>query len=86
MEGYVLFRKDRLARWGGGVALYVREQLECIELHLGESDVAVESLWVRIKRQAGKGDTVVGEYYRPPDQDEEADEAFQKQLDVASRS
>ena len=86
MEGYVLFRKDRLARRGGGVALYVREQLECIELHLGEGDVAVESLWVRIKGQAGMGDTVVGVYYRPPDQEEEVDEAFHKQLKVASQS
>ena len=29
----VLFRKDSLARHGNGVALYVRVQLECIELH-----------------------------------------------------
>jgi len=36
MEGYVLFRKERLGKGSGGVALYVREQLECIELHLGE--------------------------------------------------
>jgi len=35
MDGYVLFRKDRLARQGGGVALCVRKQLECIELYLG---------------------------------------------------
>lgn len=26
MDGYVLFRTDRLLRQGGGVALYVREQ------------------------------------------------------------
>ena len=38
MNGYVLFGKGRLARWGGGVALYAREHLECIELHLGEGD------------------------------------------------
>lgn len=82
----MFFRKDQLARRGGGVALYVREQLECIELHLGESDVEVESLWVRIKGQAGKGDTVVGVYYRPPDQEEEVDEAFHKQLEVAAHS
>jgi len=31
---------------------------------------------VRIKGQAGMGDTVVGVYYRPPNQDEEVDEAF----------
>ena len=34
MGGYTLFRKDRPIRRGGGVALYVREQLECIELCL----------------------------------------------------
>ncbi|GAB0206587.1 hypothetical protein GRJ2_003124300 [Grus japonensis] len=32
------------------------------------------------------GDTVVGVYYRPPDQEEEVDEAFCRQLIVASRS
>jgi len=34
-DGYRLFRKDRPTRRGGGVALYVREQLECIELCQG---------------------------------------------------
>lgn len=60
MEGYVLFRKDSLGKWGGGDALYVREQLECTQLHLGDSEEGVESLWVRIKEWAGMGDTVVG--------------------------
>ena len=32
------------------------------------------------------GDTVVGVYYRPPDQEEEVDEAFYRQLEVASQS
>lgn len=36
MEGYVFFREDGLKKQGGGVSLYVREQLECIELYLGE--------------------------------------------------
>lgn len=38
MDGYVSFRKDRSGKQGGGVALYVREQLECIELHLEVND------------------------------------------------
>ena len=38
---------------------------------------------MRIKRQAGMGDVVVGVYYRPPDQEEEVDEAFHKQLEAA---
>ncbi|PKU46621.1 rna-directed dna polymerase from mobile element jockey- hypothetical protein [Limosa lapponica baueri] len=46
----------------------------------------VDSLWVRIKGQAKMRETVVGVYYRPPDQDGEADEAFYSQLKVASQS
>jgi len=38
IDGYRLFRKDRPTRRGGGVALYVREQLECIELCLGANE------------------------------------------------
>ena len=38
MGGYTLFRKDRPTWRGDGVALYVREQLECIELCLGTDE------------------------------------------------
>jgi len=38
MDGYRLFRKDRPTRRGGGVAPYVREQLECTELCLGADE------------------------------------------------
>ena len=36
------------------------EQLEHIELHLGEGKERVENLWVRIMWRACMGDTVVG--------------------------
>ena len=46
-----------------------------------------KTLWVRIKGQANMGGTVMGvHYYRPPDQEEEVNEAFYRQLEVASRS
>jgi len=86
MDGYRLFRKDRPTRRGGGVALYMREQLECIELGLGANEERVESLWVRNKGQAHMGDITVGVYYRPPDQGEEIDEASYRQLQAASQS
>jgi len=35
MERYGLYRKDRQGIGGEGVALYVNDQLECMELHLG---------------------------------------------------
>ncbi|KAK4824521.1 hypothetical protein QYF61_016101 [Mycteria americana] len=84
MDGYKLFRRDRRGRRGGGVALYVRERLDSLELDDG--DDRVECLWVRIRGKANKADIVVGVCYRPPNQDEETDELFYKQLGEASRS
>ncbi|GAB0184184.1 hypothetical protein GRJ2_000884000 [Grus japonensis] len=66
VDGKVLFRRDRPSRRGGGVALYVREQLECIKLRLG------------VDQEESKA-------YGPPDQEEEVDEAFCRQLEAASR-
>ena len=45
MEGYKPFRKDRQERQGGGVAPYVNDQLECMELCLGMDEEPTESLW-----------------------------------------
>ncbi|KAK4829760.1 hypothetical protein QYF61_006484 [Mycteria americana] len=84
MDGYKLFRRDRRGRRGGGVALYVRDSLDSLELDDG--DDRVECLWVRIRGKANKADIVVGVCYRPPNQDEETDELFYKQLGEASRS
>ncbi|KAK4830603.1 hypothetical protein QYF61_012029 [Mycteria americana] len=82
MDGYKLFRRHRRGRRGGGVALYVRERLDSLELDDG--DDRVECLWVRIRGKANKADIVVGVCYRPPNQDEETDELFYKQLGEAS--
>ncbi|PKU46846.1 nipped-b-like protein [Limosa lapponica baueri] len=35
LDGYKLFRRDRPGRRGGGVALYVRECFDCLELNDG---------------------------------------------------
>ncbi|KAM9600796.1 uncharacterized protein ACIBXB_004039 [Morphnus guianensis] len=78
MDGYKLFRRDRRGRSGGGVALYVREGLDCTELH--DCDDKVECLWVRMRGKADKADIVLGVCYRPPDQVEEMDEVFYKRL------
>ncbi|GAB0179465.1 hypothetical protein GRJ2_000411800 [Grus japonensis] len=86
MEGERLFRKDRQGRQGGGVALYVNDQLECMELCLGMDEELTKSLWVRIKGRAGTGDIIVGACYRPPDQEGRLDEALYRQIGVASPS
>lgn len=58
-----------------GIALYVRKQLECMELSLGMDREPKESLWTRIKERTGKSDMVVDVYYRPSNQEKQVDEA-----------
>ncbi|XP_032304298.1 uncharacterized protein LOC116654245 [Coturnix japonica] len=71
-------------RRDGGVALYVRECFHATEIVTGDNKV--ESLWVKIRGRADKADILVGVCYRPPNQDEETDEVFYKQLAQAARS
>ncbi|GAB0204752.1 hypothetical protein GRJ2_002940800 [Grus japonensis] len=84
MNGYKLFRRDRQGRRGSGVALYVKECFDCLELDDGDN--RVECLWVRIRGKANKADIMVGVCYRPAKQDEEADEILYKQLGEVSQS
>ncbi|GAB0177908.1 hypothetical protein GRJ2_000256100 [Grus japonensis] len=86
MEGYRLFRKDRQGRRGGGIALYISDQLQCMELHLGMEEEPTKSLWVRIKGSTGAGDIIAGVCYRLPDQGDRADEALYRQVGAASHS
>ncbi|KAK4828864.1 hypothetical protein QYF61_000992 [Mycteria americana] len=46
MDGYKHFRRDRQGRRGSGVALYVRECFDCLELDDG--DDRVECLWKQL--------------------------------------
>jgi len=77
MNGYKLFRRDTQGRRGSGSALCVRECFKCLELDDGDN--SVECSWVRIRRKASKADIMVGVCYRPPNQDDKADEIFYKQ-------
>ncbi|GAB0181498.1 hypothetical protein GRJ2_000615100 [Grus japonensis] len=45
-----------------------------------------KSLWVRIKGRAGTGDIIVGVYYRPLDQEHQADDSLCRQIGAASHS
>ncbi|TRZ14383.1 hypothetical protein HGM15179_012724 [Zosterops borbonicus] len=55
---------------------------QCIETN----EDGVECLWVRIKGEANKADIVLGVCYRPPNQEEEVDNLFYKQLENVSGS
>ncbi|GAB0207710.1 hypothetical protein GRJ2_003236700 [Grus japonensis] len=56
------------------------------QAELDDGDERVECLWVRIRGKTNKADIIVGDCYRPCNQDEEADEIFYKQLGEVSQS
>jgi len=61
VPGYVLYRRDRIGRRGGGVALYIRTTTPSQSIWTYSADDAkYELLWVRV------GDTFVGVLYHPP--------------------
>ena len=66
MDGYRLFKRDRQGRKGGGVALYIKKERECMEINDGDDRV-------RIKAKADRTDIIIGVCYRLPNQDEEVD-------------
>ena len=40
LEGYVMFRKDRMGRRGGGVLLYIKETIPAYEVQLQEVQIS----------------------------------------------
>ncbi|RMC09659.1 hypothetical protein DUI87_13445 [Hirundo rustica rustica] len=68
----------------GWVALYIREAFDAMGIETNED--GVECLWIRIKGKANKADILVGVCYHPPNQEEEVDNLFYKQLENVSRS
>ncbi|GAB0182896.1 hypothetical protein GRJ2_000754900 [Grus japonensis] len=64
----------------------VHDQLKCMGLHLGMDEEPIKTLWVNIKERSGTGDIIVEVYYRPPNQEDQADEALYRQIGTASHS
>ena len=48
MTGYVMFRKDRLGRRGGGVILYIKESIQAYEIKLEKETECEEAVWCNI--------------------------------------
>ena len=66
------------------MALYLKECFDVEELGVGNDEV--ECLWIKIRGKACRGDILVWVCYRPPNQDEEKDEALFEQLAEVARS
>ena len=82
INGYSIFRRDRDfdkrdRRRGGGVLLYVRNDLKAVEMNSSEHEC--ESLFVCIKI-LGLGNLIVGVCYRSPNAGSEEFEELSKAI------
>ena len=50
LTGYVMFRRDRIGRRGGGVILYVKESIQAYEIKLESEADYDEAVWCKIDR------------------------------------
>ena len=48
LTGYVMFRRDRIGRRGGGVVLYVKESIQAYEIKLEREADYDEAVWYKI--------------------------------------
>ena len=64
LEGYVMFRKDRMGKSGGGVLLYITETIPAYEVQLQEEADCKEALWCNLV--TGHTTITIGVVYRCP--------------------
>ena len=69
LTGYVMFRKDRIGRRGGGVIVYVKESIQAYEIKLEREADCDEAVWCKIV--SGNSKLTVGLVYRSPNINEE---------------
>ena len=64
LECYVMIRKDRIGRRGGGVLLYIKETIPAYEIQLQEEADCKEALWCNLV--TGHTTVTIGVVYRCP--------------------
>ena len=69
LTGYVMFRKDRIGRRGGGVILYVKQSIQAYEIKLEREADCDEAVWCKIV--SGNSKLTIGLVYRSPNINEE---------------
>jgi hypothetical protein len=65
INGYLLLRKDRVKKKGGGVCMYVRDDIECstLSLHSNTLSEYIEVLWYECR--FGKAVYFIAACYHP---------------------
>ena len=62
LEGYAMFRKDRIGRRGGGVLIYINETIPAYEVQLKEETDCNEAIWCKLV--TGHTTVTIGVVYR----------------------
>ena len=83
LNGYAMFRKDRIGRRGGGVILYINESIQAYELKLYKEADCEEAVWCNIV--TGKSALTVGLVYRSPNISKEENEKMHTAIKEVSK-
>ena len=83
LEGYVMFRKDRMGRRGGGVLLYIKESIPAYEVQLQEEADCKEALWCKLV--TGHTTVTIGVVYRCPNITIQNNEKIHKAISEVSK-
>ncbi|RWZ45908.1 endonuclease/exonuclease/phosphatase family protein, partial [Labedella phragmitis] len=83
LPGYVMFRKDRIGRRGGGVILYIKESIQAYEIILEKEADCEEAVWCNIV--TGNSTLTVGLVYRSPNISIEDNEKIQTAIKEVSK-
>ena len=83
LEGYVMFRKDRMGRRGGGVLLYIKETTPAYEVQLHEEAYCNEAIWCQLV--TGHTTVTIGVVYRCPNITKENNEKIHNAISEVSK-
>ena len=83
LEGYVLLRKDRIGRRGGGVLLYIKDTIPAYEVQLQEKADCNEAIWCNLV--TGHTTVIIGVVYRCPNITEQNNEKIHNAINEVSK-
>ena len=83
LEGYVMFRKDRMGRRGGRVLLYIKETIPAYEVQLQEEADCNEAIWCELV--TGHTTVTIGVVYRCPNITKQNNEKIHNAISEVSK-
>ena len=83
LEGYVMFRKDRMGRRGGGVLLCIKETIPAYEIELHEEADCIEVIWCKLV--TGHTTVTIGVVYRCPNITKQNNEKIHNAISEVSK-